>query len=195
MAAVAVALLTEGLWYYERLLGLRVTTLLASVGGGFVLGLGLISWFLVRTQRAAWQDNPLAFLLLATSLAQITALLSDARTAPALALLAVVLSFAAALAVSTMIHLARYRVRDAVIGLALGLFGAELLYVLTTPWWLGLSAGRTVALALCLAPFMLAGAVLSARRRLVAAPAPAGTVSFLQVAAPLWGLLALAFLI
>lgn len=193
IAAIAVSILTAGLWLYERLLALPVATLLTYVGVGFALSLGAISWVLVKTQRATWQDNPVAFLLVAATLAQSTLLLSSAYSALALGLMAAVLSLVAALSVSTIIHLARNEVRSSIIGLALGFIVVYGAYVFATAWF-GLSQGRFLVVLLCVSPFMLATAVLSARGRLVSVPGLSGHTTFLAVAVPLWGMLLLALI-
>jgi hypothetical protein len=53
IAAIAVGILTAGLWLYERPLAIPVPMLLTFVGMGFALSLGAISWVLVKTQRGA----------------------------------------------------------------------------------------------------------------------------------------------
>jgi hypothetical protein len=119
--------------------------------------------------------------------------LSSAYSALALGLMAAVLSLVAALAVSTIIHLAWYEVRSSMIGLALGFVVVYGAYVLATPWF-GLGQGRFLVALICLSPFMLATAVLSARGRLVSMPGPSSHTTFLAVAVPLWGMLLLSLL-
>jgi hypothetical protein len=103
------------------------------------------------------------------------------------------LSLVVAFALSAMLHLSRYDVRRALIGLVLGYVVAVAAHVGVTPAY-GFGAGRFLLMALCVAPFMLAVEILSLRARLAGAPDPADRAGFLRLAVPLWGLLGLLLL-
>jgi hypothetical protein len=181
-----------GYYYYE--LALTPMRMLVAIGLASAVSIGVLSWIAVRTQRAAWQDNPfplLAGLLLA--LATIVRL-SGVVSIAGLALVAVILTLAVALVISAILHLAVYEVRWAARGLALG----YVLVVVVTFGLVGPRYGFSIVpevTALCVALPTVAVAVLSSGGRLESAQSTRGRTTLLQVAGPLWGLLCLSLVV
>lgn len=185
--------LTTGLlWLYQREFLLPAATVLIVIGGTFAVSIGVWAWFLVKTQRAVWQDNPLPFLV-GVTLALVLAAVVRFYSGLALMFAAAILSLGTALVVSAMIHLVRYDVGRSVIGLTLGYIIARVAHVIATPLY-GLHGGFRV-MGLCIAPFMLVVAILSARARFGRVPKPHLRIKFLHVATPFWGLLGISLVL
>ncbi|HOY10419.1 MAG TPA: hypothetical protein PLB05_10160 [Candidatus Omnitrophota bacterium] len=191
IAAVAMRPLFASLRFYDRQILLRPGLALILIGVTYALLIGIYAWILVKTQRAGWQNNPLPLLTGVTLALATIVRLGGIRSGGMVVIAAGVLVLAIALVMSASLHLAVYDVRRTVMGLALGWIVAVITNILAMPYF-GIT--QFPMMILLIAPFMLAAAALSLRARFVRGSDPRLRVAFLQVAAPLWGLLGIALL-
>lgn len=188
IAALVMAAFTSSASYYYFSLGIPVVPLVITMKIALAAVIGFSSWYFTSKKQGKWQNGPF-FLLAGTLLAIITMfyrLMGFSASYGGLLLLILIFSLMLFCAMSALVRLVRFDVREMVRGLLLGYIAAMIILCGISNRFGVFSPDVVVAfIALPLAYI----AFLSSKEIVAIDHRPEGSITFSNIAVPFWGLL------